>query len=487
MSRISDLFSGLSLQHQFILVTTFAIIGVMSIVGYFGVEWEKRIFYAEVEKQGQLLGKTLAIPIINDLVYEKVGVVEEGGLLDNYTTEIFNRRDADLLYIAILDKEGRVVSHNDVTEYGKLYTDTVTRKALETDSTTVRQISGLEHKALDFGVPLSIGKKRWGTLRFAISLEKAEHELIATVRRIIFLTVIFLMGGFAIILLLSRRFIGPITKLATSMEKVRGDYLDFKVEVKGHDELAMLGESFNSMIQRIKKANEEVKKSHEKLAQSERLASIGILVAGVAHEINNPLGGLLNCLQILRQNHDKPELREKYLDLVNEGLGKIENTVRKLLWMSRKDEHVSVDLNVRNIADRIYSFLEYEMKKGKILFVNEIPSDLQVFLDMHDLQQILLNLFINSIHAMKNGGVLEVRGYLVDSTVRIEVIDNGCGIRAEHISRVFDPFFTTKPTGEGTGLGLWLIYEIIRNYRGDISVESEVEKGSKFIINLPMH
>jgi signal transduction histidine kinase len=172
---------------------------------------------------------------------------------------------------------------------------------------------------------------------------------------------------------------------------------------------------------------------------------------------------------------------------VNEGLDKIENTVSRLLWMSRKDEHIPADVNVKNAVDNVYAFLEYEIKKGGIVFKNDTPDNLRVFTDVHDFEQVLLNLFINSMHATKNGGVLEVRGWRHNSTVEIEVNDNGCGIKAEHISKVFDPFFTTKPTGKGTGLGLWLAYEVLKSYHGDISVESEVGKWSRFTISLPAY
>ncbi|MDP2157281.1 MAG: ATP-binding protein [Nitrospirota bacterium] len=486
MSRATAFSLRLSLQYKFILITTCSIIAVMSIIGYLAVEREKKILYAEVEKQGRLLGETLAIPIINDLIYERLGLVEEGGLLDNYILEIFNRQDADLLYIAIMDEDGKVISHNNITEYGKIYSDPITQKALHSDATVMQHIHENDHNALDFGVPLSIGKKRWGTLKFSISLEKVEHEIIATVKKIIALTIVLLIAGFVVILLLSKRFLSPITQLANIMEQARGDYLELRVDIKGHDELAVLGERFNSMIERIRQANEELKKTHEKLVQSEKLASVGILAAGVAHEINNPLGGIFNCIQMLRQNGSDPELREKYLDLVNEGLDRIENTVSKLLWMSRKAEHSPVDMNIRNSVDSVYSFLEYKMKKGKIAFRNEIPDDLRFTFDVHDFQQLLLNLFINAIHAMPDGGTLRVGGYRNDSSVTIEVADSGCGIEAENISRIFDPFFTTKPTGEGTGLGLWLTYEIVRNYNGEISVESESRKGSRFVLRFPV-
>lgn len=485
MSKVIIFLSGLSLKFKFILITTIAIVTFMCIIGYIAVEREKNILYTEVERQGRLLGETLAIPIINDLIYERLGLVEEGGLLDNYTLEIFSRRDVDLVYIMIINEDGRVMSHNNITEYGKMYSDPLTVKTMKANETLVQTLLYKGHNAMDFGIPLSIGKKRWGTLRFAISLEKVEHEIIATVKKIIALTVFLIVAGFAIILLLSRRFISPITQLANTMDKTGGDYLNVKVDVRGHDELAVLGERFNSMIERIRQANEELKKTHEKLVQSEKLASIGILASGVAHEINNPLGGLFNCLQMLRQNGDNPDFREKYLNLVSEGLDRIESTVSKLLWMARRGEHKPSNVAIREAVNDVYSFVEYKLKKCRIDFHNGVDNMLSVFIDPHDFQQMTLNLFINAIHAMQDGGKLKVVGYRDDSAIKIEVEDTGGGIAKENIGKIFDPFFTTKPTGEGTGLGLWLTYEIVRNYNGEISVESEVGRGSRFIISLP--
>jgi len=486
MNSPENLFSGLGLRHKFILLATATIVAFMGIIGYLAIAREKNILYGEAETKGRLLGETLAIPIINDHIYERLKLIEEGGLLDNYLLEIFNRKDVDLIYIAILDETGKVISHNDIAEYGKIYADPVTEKTLKAEFTTIQRIAAGKYEALDFGVPLSVGGKRWGSLKFGISLEKVERQIRATVEHIIILTLLLLITGFVIILLLTRRFIGPITQLAHTMEKARGDYLDIRVAVKGRDELAILGDRFNGMIERIKHANEELQKTHEKLAQSEKLASIGILAAGVAHEINNPLGGIFNCIRILKQDSSNPELRAKYLDLVHEGLDRIETTVSKLLWMSRKADHTPTDVNIRNSVENVFSYLDYKMKKARITFKNEIAADLRVTVDVHDLQQLLLNLFINAVHAMENGGTLEVRGCRKDAAVAIEVIDDGCGIDQENIGRIFDPFFTTKTTGEGTGLGLWLTYEIIRSYKGEISVESAPGRGSRFLVIFPV-
>lgn len=168
--KLVHLFDRLRLQSKFILITTTAIVVLMSVIGYMSVQREKAILYSDVERQGKLLGETLAIPILNDLIYERLGLVEEGGLLDNYIMEIFNRKDLDLLYLVIIDEDGRVISHNDITEYGKVYDDPLTAKSRASDSTAIQRFAGAGHAALDIGVPLSIGKKRWGTLKIGISL-----------------------------------------------------------------------------------------------------------------------------------------------------------------------------------------------------------------------------------------------------------------------------------------------------------------------------
>ncbi|MFN3739463.1 MAG: ATP-binding protein [Thermodesulfovibrionales bacterium] len=474
------------LQRRFILFTGISIIGLMAILGFIAVQREREILYQEVEREGRLLGETLAIPIINDLIYERLGLIEEGGLLDNYIIEIFQKKDINLLYIAILDETGRVLSHNDITEYGKTYNDSITLRALNSEVPLIQKVFHKNKPAIDFSFPLSIGKKRWGTLKFGISLEKVKKEVTVTVLRIVLLTIIFLIAGFGIIVLLSQRFIRPITELANTMESIRGEELDVRMPVRGLDEIAVLTERFNSLMERIRNAQIELRKTHERLMQSERLASIGILAAGIAHEINNPLGGLFNCLEILKQKGGDPLLREKYLSLIREGLERIETTVNRLLYMARKREPRQEEINVKDAVDTVYGLVEFRGRKLNIKFRNDMPEDFKMVIDPQDFQQILLNLFINAVQAMKEGGELRVSGSRNNSSLIINVSDTGSGIKKEHLPRLFDPFFTTKPPGEGTGLGLWLTYEIVKSYNGDINVESEEGKGSTFRLIFPV-
>jgi methyl-accepting chemotaxis protein len=249
--------NSLSLQKKFIIITFTSVIIFMIIMGIMITRRESGIMSRDMQRQGRILAETLAIPVMNDLIYEKLGLVEEGGLIDNYVTEIFGSKDIDLLYIAVLDVDGRVISHNDFNEYDKLYDDPITVTALASDSTVAQKFYADEigYEAIDFATPLSIGRKRWGTLKFAMSLERLDNEVQTVILHVVMVTLVMLTLSFVAIMLLSRRFIRPVTELALTMEKAGIDKLDVKADIKGGDEIALLGQSFNNMIERIRESN----------------------------------------------------------------------------------------------------------------------------------------------------------------------------------------------------------------------------------------
>jgi signal transduction histidine kinase len=533
-------FKPFSLQKKFIIITCSTVILFMVATGLIITRRESMIMHRDIERQGRLLAETLAIPIMNDLLYERLGLVEEGGLIDNYITGIFNKKEINLVYIAVLDENGRVISHNDFNEYGRVYNDPITAKALASNSTEVQKFHDhlTDSAALDFATPLSIGKKRWGTLKFAVSLKELGQEVLATILRVTIITIMMLAISFAIIVLLSRRFIRPIVELAQIMERAGGDrldvrvittsgsdeiarlgqsfnqmidrirdsnleikrtheellqfvgiienadekMLDVKVDIEGSSEITLLCQSFNSMIDRIRESNIELKETHKKLLQAEKLASIGILASGVAHEVNNPLGGLFNCVHMLEEKGEDGKFRQQYLDLLKDGLSSIENTVGKLLWMSSKGEKMPQDIEVKQAFSDAFGLIEYKLKKSSISYNVNIEAGLTVNLDPNDLQQALINLMINAVQSMTEGGILTINAFCKGSKVILEVSDTGGGIEENDISKIFDPFYTTKAPGEGTGLGLWLTYEIVHSYGGEISVTSRKKVGTTFSV-----
>lgn len=474
------------LQWKFMGIACAAIIVFTTIFGVLAASRNEKVLYQATEKQGKVLAQTVSALIINELIYEKLGLVEEGGLIDNYLQELFKRREMDYVYLAVLDQYNRVLSHSDFREYGKIYSEKVF-SFTDNSSVIVHRIPYEDNKEeiLEFAAPLAIGGKNWGVFMFAVTLDHVKIEVRHMIFEIWSIALGALLFGFALIWLLSRRFIQPISILAAAMQKVDVELPQEKIPVRGRDELAQLAANYNAMIARLSIASDEMKKAHDKLLQSEKLVTLGILSSSVAHKINNPLGGLQNCLAMLRRRGDDRKFRDEYLDLMQEGVESIEQTVAQLLWSAGKSRGENPLANVAEVLEAVMRFVEYRIRKTDILFSREVPSDITVPVNPHDLNQILVNLLINAIQAMPEKGELVVEAVRVGQEVAITVSDTGCGIDPSEIDHIFELFYTSKKPDEGTGLGLWMTYELVQRNKGDIQVDSQKGTGTVFTVIFP--
>jgi signal transduction histidine kinase len=480
--NLKDIFK-LNIRKKFIIINFFIVIVLSVITSSYFFNFEKKNLYKKIVSEVTLFGETLAIPIVNDLIYEKLGLVEEGGLLDNYIREIFTEKKLNFLFITVLDDTDRVISHSDIAQYGKVFDDELMKK-VNTEKKTVVSLSNdfIFSKNAEVLVPLFIGEKKWGTLRFAVSLNNERNEFFYAIFKIFLITVILIILGYLLVLYLSNLFVNPIINLANAMSKTDMEKLDTYIPVKGTDEFAYLTTQFNKMIERIRSANEELKKKNQMLLQSEKLASIGILASGIAHEINNPLGGIFNCIHMLA--NDKACSNTKYIELIKDGLERIENTVKKLLWIARKGEEQKEMVQLYILIEHVLEFVGYNISKKRIKIIKEVDEGLTVFINRADLEQVLLNLIINAIQAIEKEGEILICCRDEGDRIFFEISDNGSGIEEENINKIFDPFFTTKKQGEGTGLGLWITYEIIKNMGGEIWVESKKGIGTSFYFTI---
>ncbi|MFH7319332.1 sensor histidine kinase [Desulfurivibrio sp. D14AmB] len=479
-------FYGLSLQQKFLLIT-FLGIGLLTLsLGSLAALRSHHLLHAAVEKQGRILAQTVAALIINELIYEKLGLIEEGGLIDNYVREIYGRKDLDFLYVAVLDENNRVISHSDFSYYGTTMGSAIAHEAGMGEEVVVHRTRDQEarHEVLEFAAPLSIGGKRWGVFMFAVSLADIQLATRLLTAQIVAVLVLALLAGLGLIIMLNRKFILPITTLAQAMQEIDSELPDRKVEVRGSDELALLGHSFNNMIDRIRETNLAKKRAHEKLLQSEKLATLGILSYRVAHRINNPLGGLFNCLWMMeRQGHD-PSFRQKYIDLLREGLESIQETVEQLLRTAGKKGSHEREVPVADLLARIMRLLDYRMKDSAISYHSQVDPALVLPIPTHDLQEILHNSLVNAVQSMPNGGTLELTIQKREDLYLMEIKDSGVGIPVAEQEKIFDLFYTTKGD-QGTGLGLWMTSELVKKYKGKIRIESAPGAGTTLIISIP--
>jgi two-component system NtrC family sensor kinase len=227
----------------------------------------------------------------------------------------------------------------------------------------------------------------------------------------------------------------------------------------------------------------------EQLQLSEKMASIGVLAAGVAHEVNTPLTGISSFTQMLLENADPADPRTALLEKIERQTFRAAKIVNGLLNLSRPGpsgtERSTVDVNA--VITDVFSLLEHQLSASKIMIRRELsPSPVAVLGIEHQLQQVFLNLFLNARDAMPRGGWLSVATRIDGDRVLAEVADTGSGIPSEHLARIYDPFFTTKAIGRGTGLGLSITYGIVHEHDGTIGCESMVGQGTRFVLRLPI-
>lgn len=231
----------------------------------------------------------------------------------------------------------------------------------------------------------------------------------------------------------------------------------------------------------------ETKKLERQIRNSEKLASVGKLAAGVAHEINNPLGGILNCLYNFRKGSLSPSRQEEYLVSIEDGLRRVQKIVRQLLDFSQQHDPEFSPANINEVVERVLVLTDHALAAKNIRLDKRLQPDLPpLMVDRHMIEQVLMNLILNAIQATKKGGSITITTRVHNGNCEVLVEDTGCGIPAHVLPHIFDPFFTTKGTGEGTGLGLSVSLGIVERHGGQILVESEVGKGSLFTVCLPL-
>ncbi len=264
--------------------------------------------------------------------------------------------------------------------------------------------------------------------------------------------------------------------------------LDVRFDVKGQDEISEVAESFNQMVSHLKKSQDDLRTSEAKLRQAEKLASIGQLAAGVAHEINNPLSIILGYAGMLTEDCPANEHIKEDLSMIHNNAQLCKKIVEDLLNFARQTKIQPVDADINGIIESVASSMEARFKENGIEIVrNYDPAIPGIKADVDKMKQVFMNLLANARDAIKSGGVINISTHYDDAKNGILIVfsDTGCGIPESIRNRIFDPFFTTKDPGHGTGLGLAVSYGIIKEHRGEISVESEKGKGAAFKIWLP--
>ncbi len=253
---------------------------------------------------------------------------------------------------------------------------------------------------------------------------------------------------------------------------------------KGNDEISHLTTNFKELCVRLTTSQQELNQTREQVFQTEKLAALGRLAAGVAHEVNNPLGGMLNCVKSMQEAPDDQSMRQRYLELLGKGLQRIGHIVNQLLNFGRQESVQLRKISVDTVIQECLVLLEYGLKNIELKTDFMVPCEYSV--DVEALKQVVVNVCLNSIAAMPDGGTLKVETRKSNSMIVVTITDSGSGIKKEDLPKIFDPFFTTKDIGEGTGLGLSVTYSLVQRMNGTITVNSRQWAGTSFLIELPV-
>ena len=293
-----------------------------------------------------------------------------------------------------------------------------------------------------------------------------------------------------------RRITQPLRELQDSAEAVgRGDF-SRRIERFSNDEFGELAVTFNQMTTNLQnsrveleRAMQTVKSTQEQLIQSEKLSAVGQFVAGVAHELNNPLTAVIGFSELL-QSAQTDEKTKGHLERIAKSAHRCHKIVHSLLSFARQEAPVRKLVDLHVVLEEVLEIMAYDLRTSNITVVKEFaPSVPPIMADPHQLQQVFVNILGNArqaIEPFQTEGRIVIRTHLADGWVTLEFQDNGPGIKPQHLARIFDPFFTTKPAGKGTGLGLSLSYGLIQEHGGKISCQSEPGHGATFIIELPV-
>ena len=539
----------MGLRTKFVLIISFLILSTSALLSGYLIQRQNSLIERELEKRAESLVRNLAFN-------SEYGVlVDNQALLLNLMKGLSQEEDVN--YIVIQDRMGNVLAdwHRTGPDQ-ELYSEKLKLIQQQFNHATSREkhfiyrseefsnfsypinTQRFARSKEELGLPLSdkngqVKEERIGVAHIGMGLQHMRKEIGDMTKVVVGLTLLVVLVGILLTIFLVNIFIKPVKRLVQATEKIAKGDLSYSVEVTAKDEIGILASSFNQMTISLRESREKIeeynrtlenkvrertielektnrdlanalkslKQTQSQLIQVEKMAAVGQLAAGVAHELNNPLGGILGYSQFALEKINQKPLCQfsaednnsflQYLTDIEKQTKKCRTIIQSLLKFSRASHREEFELiNINQVLKETFVFTQHQIVKNKVNLVQELTEPLpQIAGNPSQLQQVFTNLILNAVQAMTEGGTLRVKSKMRKDSPEIEVsfADTGIGIAEENLNKIFEPFFTTKKVGEGTGLGLSVSYGLIKDHGGEIQVESQKNQGTTFIMILPIH
>jgi len=454
--------------------------------------------------QGPYLFTSAPVRDSNDAI---AGALLIGTRLSTLLSDLKTQALADLI---VLDRQGQLLDTtlpNPEGGYGNLVQAAASVGSIESGTTHDLQLYGRGYQ-IAF-TPLVVRQRTVGSAgvvlpsNYLVDTEATSRNTFSLIFAAITIAVVVL--GY----LLSTSIARPILRLRALSQAVAAGDLNQKTELDRPDEIGELAEAFDTMTQHLRERTDEAARlyaetvqrnqelaeintrlqtAQQQLVQSEKLAAVGQLTAGIVHDVKNPLAVIKGLAESLQEEPGLEAYANKDLALIRESATKANQIVSDLLIFSRQSTPEMQTQDLKGTVEAALRITSFLARKANVQVIAALPGQsAYVTYDAQQIEQVLINLIQNAIQAMPHGGTLRLSMSQADEAVALAVQDTGIGIPPENVRRIFDPFFTTKPEGEGTGLGLSVSYGIIARHHGRIDVDSAIEQGTTFTILLPRH
>ncbi len=444
----------------------------------------------------------------------QAAVIEDYGPMIDHCMRVV-KENPSVLYVVITRKDGFSIVHKRDGWADARLDGIWTPHSASQGSGMFFDSPLINKRVFHFTYPISYSGIEWGWLHIGLSLEKFDRDLRNVYLWTMWIFLICILGGLVLSYVFARQLTRPIVKLNEVTQRVREGDLSARADINSGDELQDLGNSLNQMTETLEKSTKSLREAKDDLAQSlkdlqeaqyqliqaGKMSAVGQLAAGVAHEINNPLSGVLANAKLLREIVSNPNACEPetfksfpdFLDLIIESAYRCKTIVENLLSFSRQSKKGFEELvSINEVIEKSLYLLGNELRLSSVVVNTKLAPDMKkVKGNFNRIQQVFVNLILNGLQFMPQGGEIclstsqSPNGRLIIATVK----DTGPGISPENLEKIFEPFFTTMSVSQGskagTGLGLSICYGIVKEHYGTIEVASEIGKGAVFTVTLP--
>lgn len=439
-----------------------------------------RLIEHELINKGTIIATGLSKQCIEPIMHDDIWEIYKS--IKSITTDA---RMPFLKYIAVLDRAGRILAHSHPLHYrvgDYLPEEAFHERALQTKETLIQRVkTSRSENVFDIAVPCKIGSEKLGLIRVGLT-DSVMREELAVIKRDIFLFAFLLsLGGIGVGVFVAYRITGPLNKVTQNILKIsRGELGDvFPIKTEEKDEIGRMVEIFNEMARNLKTQKE----MDDYIARKDKLLMLGEFSAGIAHEIKNPLTSIKMLMQASKEK-DNP-LCIKDIEIIEGEINRIDRIVKDFLAFAKPVQADCTGTDINDILREVVALIRSELEQLHIRLVEHFSNGIPKIIAHPDsLKQVILNIVLNAVEAMKDGGKLTILSSIGNGSVTVSISDTGSGIDDKDLGHIFDPFFTTRK--DGTGMGLAIADRIVREYKGHITVDTSFGKGTTFSVVLPL-